>query len=124
MSKAKTATPPPTESSDCSKNLQPVQDALYVLSGKWKLPIIIALDHGNHRFKELLRHIPGITPRVLSKELKEMEANELVNRRVYDTMPVTIEYQLTPYADTLKEVVQALHKWGEQHRKRIIKKKK
>ncbi len=124
MSKAKTATPPPTESGECSQNLQPVQDALYVLSGKWKLPIIIALGHGNQRFKELLRHIPGITPRVLSKELKELEANELVTRTVYDTMPVSIEYRLTDYADTLKPVVQALHNWGALHRKRILKKKK
>ena len=124
MSQAKTTQPGLAKGGECAKNLQPVQDALYVLSGKWKLPIIIALGHGNYRFKELLRQIPGITPRVLSKELKDLENNELLTRTVFDSMPVTIEYRLTTYADTLHEVVQALHKWGEQHRKRIIKKKK
>ncbi len=103
----------------CSKRLMPVQDALYVLSGKWKLPIIVALKHGHKRFKELNREIDGITAKMLSKELKELEMNDLVTRTVYDTIPVSVEYELTAYGETLDPVIMALGDWGTKHRKRI-----
>ncbi len=106
----------------CSKSLLPVQDALYVLNGKWKLPIIIALKYGNKRFKELNREIEGITARMLSKELKELEMNDLVKRTVYDTIPVSVEYELTSYGETLNTVIYALRDWGVKHRKRITSK--
>lgn len=99
--------------------LMPVSDALYVLSGKWKLQIIIALGHGNKRFKELQREVQGITAKMLSKELREMEMNELVTRTVYDTTPVTVEYELTKYSKSLDKIIMALAEWGIQHRKRI-----
>lgn len=105
--------------SECAKMLMPVHDALYVLSGKWKLPIIIALGHGHKRFKELQRQVAGITPRMLSKELKELEMNELVKRTVYDTTPVTVEYEMTEYSMSLDKVIIALRDWGVQHRKKI-----
>ena len=103
----------------CTKSMLPIQDALYILSGKWKLPIIVALKHGHKRFKELNREIGGITARMLSKELKELEMNELVKRTVYDTIPVSVEYELTSYGDTLDPVIMALRDWGTKHRKRI-----
>jgi DNA-binding HxlR family transcriptional regulator len=105
--------------SECSKSLLPVQDALYILSGKWKLPIIIALVHGNKRFKELHREIKGITAKMLSKELKELEVNTLVKRTVYDTIPVSVEYELTAYGTTLDEVIISLRDWGLKHRQKI-----
>lgn len=108
---------------ECAKSLMPVQDALYVLSGKWKIPIIIALLHGNKRFKELNREIKGITARMLSKELKELEINQLVSRTVYDTTPVTVEYELTDYGQTLDKVIMSLRDWGIVHRKKIAGKK-
>ena len=108
---------------ECPKNLLPVQDALYVLNGKWKLPIIIALIHGNKRFKELHKEIKGITAKMLSKELKELEINSLVKRTVYDSMPVTIEYELTDYGTTLDEVIIALRDWGLKHRQKIRERK-
>lgn len=104
----------------CSKMLLPVKDALDILSGKWKIQIIIALTFGKKRFKQLQREIPGLTPKMLSKELKELEINELVDRRVYDTAPVTVEYELTAYGRTLRPLIGELHKWGSKHRKRII----
>jgi DNA-binding HxlR family transcriptional regulator len=112
-----------SDPAECSKNLLPVKDALYILSGKWKLPIIVALAHGNRRFKELQREITGITARMLSKELREMEMNQLVKRTVYDTTPVSVEYELTSYGLTLDNVITALRDWGVQHRKRIAGKK-
>jgi DNA-binding HxlR family transcriptional regulator len=106
----------------CNKAMIAVKDALYVLNGKWKLPIILGLSNGPLRFKELQRTVDGITARILSKELKELEMNEFVTRTVYDTAPVTVEYALTSYADTLDDVIQELYRWGSQHRERIFSK--
>ncbi|MCE3228954.1 MAG: transcriptional regulator [Bacteroidetes bacterium] len=105
---------------ECISALLPVKDALDILSGKWKIQIILSLTFGKKRFKQILREIPGLTPKMLSKELKELEMNELVERKVYDTAPVTVEYELTPYGRTLKPLIGELHKWGSKHRKRII----
>lgn len=119
----KTSDPKPHTKEECSKSLLPVQDALYVLSGKWKLPIIVALRFGHKRFKELHREIEGITAKMLSKELKELEMNDLVKRTVYDTMPVSVEYELTTYGESLDKVISALREWGLQHRKRLTGRK-
>ena len=81
----------------CTKALIPVRDALDILSGKWKLPIIIALSFGNRRFSQLAKQIHGITDKMLSKELRDLEMNELVKRTVYDTVPVVVEYSMTSY---------------------------
>lgn len=104
---------------ECTSSLRGVQDALYVLNGKWKLLIIISLNEGPKRFRELQRQVNGITAKVLSKELKELEINEFITRNVYLTTPVTIEYELTEYSATLQPVIDALSSWGNQHRKRI-----
>jgi DNA-binding HxlR family transcriptional regulator len=104
----------------CQGSLKSVRDALDALSGKWKLQIIIALKEGPTRFKDLQRTVAGITPKLLSKELKELELNEIVIRTVYDSMPVAIEYSLTPYTKTLDPVILALRDWGFQHRNHIL----
>jgi DNA-binding HxlR family transcriptional regulator len=112
-----------TKLNECRKCMLPVQDALNVLSGKWKLPIIVSLWYGDKRFSEVKREVPDITDRMLSKELKELEQNRLVKRVVYDTMPVTIEYSLTVYGKSLETVIEALRLWGTKHRQVILKKK-
>jgi DNA-binding HxlR family transcriptional regulator len=103
----------------CSKARMTIQDTLDVVGGKWKLILISILRDGKRRFRELSREAE-ISPRILSKELQELEMNGLVTRTVCDTRPVTVEYALTPYSDTLSEVIIAMHKWGKQHRERII----
>lgn len=108
----------------CTKAIIPVRDALDILSGKWKLPIIIALSFGNMRFSQMARQIPGITDKMLSKELRELEMNELVKRTVYDTVPVVVEYSMTTYGKTLQNLIEELRSWGLMHRKRILKKSK
>ena len=108
----------------CVQMILPVRDALDILSGKWKLPIIIALSFGNKRFKELSHEIPNITDKMLSKELRDLEINQLIKRTVYDSVPVTIEYSMTPYGQSLEKVIEELRVWGTQHRKRIIGKGK
>jgi DNA-binding HxlR family transcriptional regulator len=119
MISTKTAGMCPDSPTACTKHLLPVRDALDILSGKWKIPIIIALTYGNKRFKVIQREIAGITAKMLSKELKELEVNQLVSRTVYDTSPVTVEYAITPYGKSLRKVITELHKWGSIHRKRI-----
>lgn len=96
-----------------------IQDTLDVVGGKWKLVLISILRDGTMRFKELAR-VAEISPRILSKELKELEINGLVTRTVCDTRPVTVEYSLTPYSESLAEVVLAMRKWGIEHRKKIM----
>jgi DNA-binding HxlR family transcriptional regulator len=93
---------------------------LEVLSGKWKLPIIISLIFGNKRFSQIAKEIPGITDKMLSKELRDLEANCLVKRTVYDSIPVVVEYSLTDYGHTLKPVIEVLRIWGKAHRDRIM----
>ncbi|MEQ8473010.1 MAG: winged helix-turn-helix transcriptional regulator [Marinoscillum sp.] len=111
---------PKHDSKTCQGLMLPVQDSIELLSGKWKLPILVALMHGVKRFSDLSREIPNITDRMLSKELRILEQNQLVNRKVYDTFPVTVEYTMTDYGMTLKEVIDALAKWGTKHRERIM----
>ncbi len=108
----------------CTKAIIPVRDALDILSGKWKLPIIIALSFGNRRFSQLSKQIPGITDKMLSKELRDLEMNQLVKRTVYDAVPVIVEYSMTPYGKTLEKLIEELQSWGLQHRKRILRKSK
>lgn len=109
-----------TKSSECLKEMLPIRDALDAISGKWKMMILVSLSHGNKRFREIERSIPKITSKVLAKELKDLEQNKLIKRTVYDDYPVTIEYTLTEYANTLKKVLDELQKWGINHRKMII----
>ena len=107
-------------SEECVKMLLPMKDALEILGGKWKLQIILSLSFGVKRFKQIQREMPGLTPKMLSKELKELETNELAERTVYDSVPVSVEYKLTPYGKTLLPLLGELHKWGAKHRKRIM----
>ncbi|MFD0998081.1 winged helix-turn-helix transcriptional regulator [Ohtaekwangia kribbensis] len=104
---------------ECTKILSAVSDALYAIGGKWKLMIIIAMARGNNRFTELQRQVKGISARVLSNELKELELNGFIVKKVSVGYPVTIEYELLPYSHTLEEVVKAMTKWGIQHRQKI-----
>lgn len=109
------------EKQECKARLTAVGDALYVIGGKWKLRIIIALSGGSVRFNELQRTVDGISAKVLSSELKEMEMNGLIKREVYPSTPVNVSYELTEYSGTLHNVVEALSVWGQQHRERIKK---
>ena len=95
-------------------------DALEAISGKWRIPIIISLTYGNKRFGEIHRDITGISPKMLAKELHALEQSKLVNRTVFDSKPVTIEYELTALGNTLKDMLDEVHKWGEYYRSVIL----
>ncbi|MEO6328245.1 MAG: helix-turn-helix domain-containing protein [Ginsengibacter sp.] len=121
---AKATKEPERTHESCTKALIPVRDALDILSGKWKLLIIISLSFGNMRFSQMAKQIHGITDKMLSKELRELEMNELVKRTVYDAVPVVVEYSMTSYGKTLEKLIGELQAWGVLHRKRILKKPK
>ncbi|MBN2598518.1 MAG: helix-turn-helix transcriptional regulator [Marinifilaceae bacterium] len=106
--------------SDCLSTIKPVRDTLDVISGKWKLPIIISIFSGNERFTDIQNSIPKITPKVLVKELKDLEQHQLIKRIVIDDYPVKISYQLETYADTLTPIIYALKDWGINHKKKIF----
>jgi DNA-binding HxlR family transcriptional regulator len=110
----------PGTQEECLKAMLPVRDSIDVLSGKWKLPILITLMGGKKRFNEFSKEIPGITDRVLSKELKELEAHQLLTRTAHETFPPTVEYAITEHFDSLGNVIAAMREWGLSHRKRII----
>ena len=97
-----------------------INDTLNVISGKWKIPIIATMSFGKQRFTEIQRNIPKITPRMLSKELKELELNGIVKRTVYDSIPVTIEYELTESAKQLSDVMNSMIQWGINHRRGLF----
>lgn len=99
----------------------PVRDALEVFSGKWKIPIISALSfYETCRFKELERIIEGITPKMLSKELRFLEENLLISRTVETSRPVTVTYSITEYGKTCQSVMRELYRWGAEHRKKVL----
>lgn len=106
----------------CATKLSAVGDALYAIGGKWKLRIIIALADGCTRFNELQRTVAGISARVLSNELKDLEMNGFVQRKVYVQTPVLVEYELTEYSQTLEKVLQSLSEWGTMHRAHVQQK--
>ncbi|WP_208645503.1 winged helix-turn-helix transcriptional regulator [Mucilaginibacter endophyticus] len=108
--------------SDCLETIKPVRDALEVLNGKWKLSIIISVAVGNERFTDIQDSIPGITPKVLAKELKELEQHQLIKRIIIEDYPVKIIYRSEPYAATLNPIIFALKDWGLNHRKKLFEK--
>jgi DNA-binding HxlR family transcriptional regulator len=104
----------------CPKKMLSINDALEALEGKWKLLILFALSESPKRFKEISREVKNITDKTLSKELKHLEANKLIQRDVYDTFPPTVEYTITPHGLSLDKILNELHFWGLSHRKKVI----
>lgn len=99
------------------KDIRYAQDALYVLNGKWRMSIIIALDNGITQYRDIARYISGITFSMLSRELKFMERNNLITRTADPDFPKTVSYGLTEYCKSLYPIVKTLIIWGKAHRK-------
>lgn len=102
--------------------MRAVRDSMDVLNGKWKIPIISSICFYNkRRFSDILSDIEGISNKMLSKELKELEINKLITRTVLETQPVIVQYQLTQHGHTLRTIIDNLKDWGVKHREEIIK---
>lgn len=104
----------------CVSTLPLLRDALDVINGKWKLLILVTIATGHRRFREMERSIPGISSKVLAKELKDLEMHQLIRRTVQEGPPVLVAYELLPYADTLDPIIFALRDWGKKHRQKIM----
>lgn len=104
----------------CKTNMLAVQDTMDVLKGRWKIHIIAALCYDKMRFSDLQKEIDGISAKMLSSELKDLEINQLLKRTVLKTQPISVEYELTEYGYTLKKVIENLADWGVQHRKMVV----
>jgi DNA-binding HxlR family transcriptional regulator len=103
----------------CNQSLNAVEDSLYVIGGKWKLRIIIAVRGGGSRFNQIQKAIPGISARVLSNELKDLELNGIIKRHVNPDNPILIEYIATDYSASLDPLIKELSDWGTTHRERV-----
>ncbi|RFM29346.1 winged helix-turn-helix transcriptional regulator [Chitinophaga silvisoli] len=103
--------------------IRAIQDTMFVIGGKWKIPVILSIYVGNKRFNDIAASIPNITNRVLSKELKHLEENLLITRTVVDDYPVRIEYALTDYCLTIDMIAKPMEEWGKRHKKMISRKR-
>ena len=108
---------------DCNEGC-PVEAALEVIGGKWKGVILFHLLSDTYRFNELRRLMPGITQKMLTKQLRELEADKLIARKIYREIPPKVEYSLTDYGKTLGPVILALQVWGDAHLKLYNSQKK
>jgi DNA-binding HxlR family transcriptional regulator len=104
----------------CQQKLMVTRDTIDVIQGKWRIPIIIALTFGPKRFGEIQKDITDISPKMLSQELKALEENKIITRTLYDSMPVTVEYTLTPLGNSMKKLLDEILNWGVHFRKEVM----
>lgn len=90
----------------------PVEAALEAISGKWKGVILYHLQDDTRRFNELRKLIPDVTQRMLTKQLRELEADNIIKRKIYPEIPPKVEYSMTDFGLTLQPVIKSLQKWG------------
>ncbi len=93
----------------------PVEMVIDLVSGKWKLLILRELMKGTRRFSQLQRSIPGITQKMLTKQLRDLESAGIISRKVYPQVPPKVEYSLTPIGESLREIFDAMHRWGVRY---------
>lgn len=109
----------------CTQNLLAMRDSLDIFGGKWKLLImhyLITREGESNTFKKMERDIEGISAKMLSKELKDLETNLLVHREVNDTRPITVSYSTTEYGKTSRDIISPLVEWGKNHRIKLLTK--
>lgn len=90
----------------------PVTATMQLIGGKWKIIILWAISNNVSRFGGLQRAIPGITKKMLTSELRALEQDGLINRKVYPVVPPKVEYSITPFGETLRPVLSAMGDWG------------
>jgi DNA-binding HxlR family transcriptional regulator len=101
----------------------PVEVTLDLIDGKWKGVILYHLQGGRLRFGELRKRMPGITQRMLTKQLRALEGDDLITRKVFAEVPPRVEYALSETGLRLRPVIDALKGWGEDHRARLADKR-
>lgn len=115
-----------SQEASCEQELIAMRDSMEILGGKWKLMIMRYLNNRTEEkntFKKIQREIDGISAKMLSKELKDLELNLLISRSIMDTRPITVEYAITGYGQSVLPVTETLVQWGLDHREKIRNKK-
>jgi DNA-binding HxlR family transcriptional regulator len=97
----------------------PAEVTISVVGGKWKILILCRLQYGIARFGELRKVIPGITQTMLTQQLRELEEDGVLQRKIYAEIPPRVEYSLTRFGQSLIPVLDAMSAWGQQYQKRI-----
>ncbi|MFB4164294.1 winged helix-turn-helix transcriptional regulator [Alteribacillus sp. JSM 102045] len=104
---------------NCEKEL-----TLSLIGGKWKMIILWHLgQEGTKRFGELKRMLPNITQKMLTKQLRELEEDQLIHREVYPVVPPKVEYSLTEHGETLIPILEAMYQWGRTYMDTVVKEK-
>ncbi len=98
----------------------PVETTLRIIGGRWKVLILRELFFGVKRFSELQRAIKGITQKMLTQQLREMESDRIISRTVYPVIPPKVEYALTPLGKSLKPLIDEMHQWGLHYEEETI----
>lgn len=114
---------PKTDPPGCSGDIMAILDSLDALGGRWKILILhyLLIRQGEtNTFKKIEKDIEGISAKMLSKELKSLEANQLVRREVMNTKPVTVQYSVTEYGNEAKKIISSLVDWGQNHRAKLF----
>lgn len=99
----------------------PVEITLALIGDKWKVLILRDLLTGTKRFSELKRSVTGITQKVLTSHLRDMEADRLLTRKVYPQVPPKVEYTLTETGLSLKPILDSMYNWGENYKEKTVK---
>ncbi|MBB6521302.1 winged helix-turn-helix transcriptional regulator [Pseudoteredinibacter isoporae] len=108
------------DAASCSENQEcPVTNAMDVIGGKWKVIILYHLRDNTLRFGELRKRIPKITQKMLTQQLRELESNNLVERKVYAEVPPKVEYTSTDIADELRPIMDMLCDWSKRNHEQI-----
>lgn len=97
----------------------PLEAAMDVMGGKWKVTVLFRLMEGTRRFNELRRLLPNVTQRMLTTQLRDLEADGLISRKVYAEVPPKVEYSLTPLGRTLEPLLRELYRWGESFKEEV-----
>jgi DNA-binding HxlR family transcriptional regulator len=101
----------------------PVETAIEVIGGRWKVLILQELFNGTRRFSELHRALVGVSHRTLTQQLRELEGHGILRRKIHRQVPPKVEYSLTPLGDSLRPVVGVLHDWAEEYSRARLRKR-
>jgi DNA-binding HxlR family transcriptional regulator len=104
---------------DCRRDMVPVADVISHIGGKWTVYIITALGQGPRRFSELKRHIEGVSQKMLTATLRELEKDGFVTRKVTPSIPPRVDYELTDLGQELREPLRAIGQWAYANRERV-----